>query len=299
VGLEIYGRLPGTVNSCYLKDFIDELSIPQFILPMHDFTDCSFIAEDKLLLSGRVDGVMEINSIADKSKPPQCTARFSLPSLMEDWLYLVVTPSINPRPGSVFLDFQNSSHRPSCFFHPSLDDQLMSFHIIISDTSKFCDSERDFFFFARQGAILRLESLFAKQASTNECFPWSSWRPQNTTWFLGDCRQSLYGFRTVGFIDHSRSLEPRRLCIRDFNPHNICDYSARCETGRHGRLVQGGTTTTMNPFTEPLGSALPYREIISEELQVDASKTIMDNSRVLLLKASHNLCFGPSAYDGL
>jgi hypothetical protein len=132
------------------------------------------------------------------------------------------------------------------------------------------------------------------------CFPWSLWGPQNTTWFLGDCRQSLYGFRTVGFIDDFWSPEPRRLCIRDFNPHNICDYGTGGETGQHGRLVRGRTTTTIiSPFTEPLGYALPYREIISEELQVDASWTIMDNSSVLLSKASHNLCFGPSAYDQL
>jgi len=48
------------------------------------------------------------------------------------------------------------------------------------------------------------------------------------------------------------------------------------------------TTMICHPFREPLGSALPYRQIISEEL-FDMMETLMDESRILLLKVSRNL----------
>jgi hypothetical protein len=263
--------------------FVEKLTIPQFILPLYRPIDCFFIAEDKLLVSGS-EGV-DIYSITDKSKPPQCIVELSLPSLIQGWLYLDVTATINPIPGSAFLDYQMSSHQHSCFFHPSLDDQLILFHVVIADPME----EREFLFHARQGAILR---LLPKETSSNERIPWSSWGPQNTTWSLGDCRQSLHGFRTVGFVqvdENSWLYAPARLRIRDFNPHNICDYGAGGETGQHGRFVQGGTTTTVvSPFTEPLGSVLPYREVISEEL-FDATEIIMDESRIVLLEASRSL----------
>jgi hypothetical protein len=154
-----------------------------------------------------------------------------------------------------------------------------------------------FFFVARLGVILQFRETFF------DFFPWEEWGMQNTTCFVGDYRQSLYGFRTVGFIDEGSSnwsSEPRpsRLCIRDFNPHNVCNYGAGDETGRRGRFVRGGTCKKMKPFREALEVALPYREIISEEL-FDASETIMDESRILLLKASCNLYFGFSAYNEL
>jgi hypothetical protein len=136
---------------------------------MDGLTNCSFIAEDKLLVSGGVDGVIEIYSITDNLEPPQCTARLSLPSLMEDWIYQDVTMSISPRPGSVSLGFQNSSHRPSCFLHPNLDDQLILFDITLSDNSSFSDG-RGLFFFIRQGAILL--SLVIVGAAEYDMVPW-------------------------------------------------------------------------------------------------------------------------------
>ncbi|OJA17833.1 hypothetical protein AZE42_03321 [Rhizopogon vesiculosus] len=264
----------------------------QFILPFthNGCNDYSFIAEDKLLIV--TQEIIEIYSITDKSKPPQCTARLSLPSLMRDWEYEVASASINPSPGPIFQKFPHL-----CFFHPSLDDQLVIFHIRVSDIN--LEGMR-FFFYARLSAILQLENLYAKTCGKTIpdylCLPWSVWGPQHTSWFPGECwQQSLYGFRTVGAIyqnpsDYWSLPLPHRLYIRDFNPHIACNDGADDATGRRGRLVQGiqTPTTIPHPFSEPLGSALPYREIVSEEV-FNVLEVIMDQS-ILLLKASRNLC---------
>jgi len=42
------------------------------------------------------------------------------------------------------------------------------------------------------------------------------------------------------------------------------------------------------PFMEPLGSALTYQEVYSEGL-FDAAEMLMDESRILLVKVSHDL----------
>ncbi|KAJ8579618.1 hypothetical protein M405DRAFT_835639, partial [Rhizopogon salebrosus TDB-379] len=175
----------------------------EFLLSFDDGADYSFIAEDRLLII--TEGTMIIYSIADKSKPLQCTARLSLPSLMDEWEYEKASISINPSPGSVLPDFQKFSHQPSCFFHPSADDQLVIIHIFVAAN---CQEEEDSFVFcARRSAILQLESLFAKihsKATLSDSrslwsLPWAVWGPQNTSWFQGKLPrwpQSLYGFRT-------------------------------------------------------------------------------------------------------
>jgi hypothetical protein len=244
---------------------------------------------------------MIIYSITNKLKPPQCTARLSLPSLMDGWVYKELSTSINPSPGFVLPDFQESSHQPSCLFHPSADDQLVLIRIFV--LSNYQSST--FVFCARRSAILQIESLFAKiygKATLNDSrspwsLPWAMWGPQNTSCLQGELLrwpQSLYGFRTVGSADEDLGhCSPRRLCIRDFNPHVACNYGAEDAAERHGRLVRGELTTTIHyPFTEPLGSALPYREIVSEEL-FDVTETMMDESRILLLDVSYKLSLGP------
>ncbi|OAX35591.1 hypothetical protein K503DRAFT_802700 [Rhizopogon vinicolor AM-OR11-026] len=83
----------------------------------------------------------------------------------------------------------------------------------------------------------------------------------------------------------------------DFNPHDTCN-DADDVTRRHGRLVQGtGQDIYYYPFAQPLGSALPYREIVSDEPFDDELETVMDESRILLLEASRKFILGPSAYN--
>jgi len=152
-----------------------------------------------------------------------------------------------------------------------------------------------FSFFARSSAIIQVESLPSDR--DDHVLPWSAWGPQHTTWFAGGCgNKSYYGFRTVGFVggENRFSPVPRRLWIRDFNPHNTCNNFADHTTGPQSPLVQGNpiTTTLSDIFADPLGCALPYREVISEEL-FDASDAIMDGNNIFLLnlKASRVMFF--------
>ncbi|KAJ8591264.1 hypothetical protein M405DRAFT_880566 [Rhizopogon salebrosus TDB-379] len=265
----------------------------EFLISFYeDAADYCFIAEDRFLIL--TEGTMIIYSITNKSKPPQCTARLSLPSLMDGWVYEEVSTSINPSPGFVLPDFQESSHQPSCLFHPSADDQLVVIRIFVG-----ANYEQDSFVFcARRSAIQQIESLFAKiyakatlnDSSSPRSLSWAMWGPQNTSWFQGELLrwpQSLYGFRTVGSTSGDSGFwGPRRLCIRDFNLHVACNYGAEDAAERRSRLVQGELTTTISrPFIESLGSTLSYREIVSEEL-FDVTETMMDESRILLLNPS-------------
>ncbi|KAG2039094.1 hypothetical protein BDR03DRAFT_860704 [Suillus americanus] len=279
----------------------------QFVLWFHNgINDCSFIAEDKfLVIDSR--GTVEIYYVADKSKPPQCTAKLSLPSLMNHVSYTEAFTSENIISASM-PPYPRKSYQPSCSFHPSTNDQLIAIHVSVTGTmdTNTIDFHR-YSFFILCSAILELENLYARtygQPTLNgPKLLWSTWGPQHTTWFRvqrnEDWQSSLYGFRVVEPIsDPSEvSREPRRLRIRDFNPHIARNYHAQDTSDWRGRLVEGELTSTIScPFTEPLGSALPYREIVSEEL-FDVDDTLMDESRILLLKVSCNLYLIPSAYN--
>ncbi|KAG1750126.1 hypothetical protein EDB19DRAFT_1629386, partial [Suillus lakei] len=272
-------------------------------------SDCSFITEDKFLVFV-ASGTMEIYSIADKSKPPQCTAILSLPSLMDGFSYTDIFTNDNPTPGSMFPYSQKSYQQPSCSFHPTTDDQLIAILVAITPgvnagVSFFCR------FVALRSSILELEGLFARtygQSSLNGArLPWSMWGPQHAAWF--QVRQSEYwqpshhGFRTVEFVNenpyHSSNEPHQLLCIRDFNPHIAWNYSAVDNSGCRGQIVRGEVDRTVScPFKEPLGSALTYREVLSEGL-FDVAEMLMDDSRILLVKVSHNLHRFPLADNEL
>ncbi|KAG1888330.1 hypothetical protein F4604DRAFT_1716930 [Suillus subluteus] len=266
----------------------------QFSLLFNDgIHDWSFIAEDQFLVLD-IHGIMEIYSIADKSKPPRCTAKLSLPSLMDHFSYTEVSVGKNVTSGSM-LSHPRRSYQPPCPFHPSTSDQLIVIHVGV----EFRNELFRYSFFTLRSAILELESLFYRtygQPTLNgPKLLWSMWGPRYTTWFRAtklrkndmDWVSSLYGFRAVDPLDNSASgapLEPRRLRIRNFNPHIARHYHAQDKPDYRGRLVQGELTNTISrPFTEPLGSALPYHEIVSEGLFY-ADTAHMDESRIMLVK---------------
>ncbi|KAG1748309.1 uncharacterized protein EDB91DRAFT_1344869 [Suillus paluster] len=293
----VIGNVPNVVDCVQMWDWKSPNEY-QFILLFDDgIDDCSFIAEDKFLVI--VDSkTMEIYSIADKSKPPQCTAKLSFPSLMGDFSYTSAFTSENPTPGSIFPYSRKFHQQPSCSFHPSTNDQLIGIVVRIARNTNPRDSHL-YRFFTRCSAILELEGLFSRtygqSTSGGPKLLWSMWGPQHTTWFRfrenENWEPSLYGFRTVESIDRSTyfvSRTPRQLRIRDFNPHIAWNYGAEDTSKWCGRLVRGEVARMiLRPFTEPLGSALAYREFVSEEL-FDVTETKMDESRILLLKNDDN-----------
>ncbi|KAG2137484.1 hypothetical protein DEU56DRAFT_803852 [Suillus clintonianus] len=264
----------------------------QFILWFHSgFNDCSFIAEDKFLVLDSC-GTVEIYHIANKSKPPQCTAKLSLPSLTNHFSYTEAFTGEYIFPSSL-LPYSRESYQPSCSFHPSTDDQLIAIHVSAFPMDTSTIDLRRYSFFILRSAILELESLFActygQPTLNGPTLLWSTWGPRHTTWFRRqsneDWESSLYGFRVIEPIRNSPSdlsREPRRLRIRDFNPHIAGNYHAQDKSDWRGQLVQGELTSTISyPFGEPLGSALSYREIVSEEL-FDLDEALMDESRILM-----------------
>lgn len=277
------------------------LLVLQFTLLFHSsIDDCSFIAEDKFLVID-YHGTVEIYYVADRSKPPQCTAKLALPSLVNHFSYTDIFTGENMISSSMF-PCSRKSDQPICSFYPSTNDQLIAIHVTVSvtgtmDTNSVLDFHH-YSFFTLRSAILELESLFAKtygQPTLNgPKLPWSTWGPQHTTCFRlqrdETWQSSLYGFRVIEPINVPEvSREHRRLRIRDFNPHIARNYHAQDKSGWHGRLVEGELISTRSwPFTEPLGSALPYREVVSEEV-FDVDDTLIDGSRILLLKVSCNL----------
>ncbi|KAG1748311.1 uncharacterized protein EDB91DRAFT_1079296 [Suillus paluster] len=199
-----------------------------------------------------------------QSKPPQCTAKLSLPSLVDDFSYQEVSTRENPTPGSAFPYPRKSHHQPSCSFHPTTNDQLITIDVYVNRDMKPNNSHL-YRFLALCSAILELESSFSEtygQPTLNgPKLLWSIWGPQHTTWFKiredeGDL--SPYGFRTVQSMNK--------------NPSALLNESSRLFD-----------TTISHLFTEPLGSALAYSEIVSEEL-FDGAEALIDEKRILVLK---------------
>ncbi|KAG2030422.1 hypothetical protein BDR03DRAFT_987110 [Suillus americanus] len=266
----------------------------QFNLFSHcGISDYSFITEDKFLVFV-ASGSMEIYSIDDKSKLPQCTARISLPSLVDGFSYTDVFISKHPTPSFMFPEFRKS--HPSGSFHPSADDGLIAILVWVTRTN----TDHSFYsrFVVRRSAILELESLYVRTynqiSGSIPRLPWSMWGPQHTSWFRvrlnEDWHTSLCGFRTVESINefspHHLAEGPRRLYIRDFNPHIAWNYGAVDKSGWRGKIVPGMMDRTISyPFTEPLGHALTYRETLSKEL-FDVNEIFSDESRILLVKKS-------------
>ncbi|KAG2134810.1 hypothetical protein DEU56DRAFT_858701 [Suillus clintonianus] len=274
----------------------------------YDISDYSFITEDRFLVFV-TSGAMEIYSIVDKSKHPQRTASISLPTLVDSFEYTDVFMSQNPTPSDNFLYSRKSHQQPSCSFHPSGDDGLIVILVWVGpmrEDHSLLDQSLHYRFVVRRSAILEFESSFVRipgqLGSNSPRLRWSMWGPQNTSWFHvhdnEDWHTSLNGFRTVESVNESSpdhfSDDPRRLYIRDFNPHIAWNYSAVDKSGWRSEIIPAREVhgTISYPFTEPLGCALAYRESSSEEL-FDVSEILSDESRILLIRVSRNLILVP------
>jgi len=141
-------------------------------------------------------------------------------------------------------------------------------------------------------------------------YEWHEWGPQNTRWFQDlhstNWQHAIHGLRTVECVlDGERNEDPhvhghhhpehttrkRKLRIRDFNPNLIegaiaAKRNEQRDEGKNkwkvvttGGVVAGAETV----FEEEIWSALPYREVVTEET-VQVAEVMMDESRILLIK---------------
>jgi len=141
-------------------------------------------------------------------------------------------------------------------------------------------------------------------------YEWDDWGPQNTRWFQDtlstNWQHAIHGLRTVECVlDGEGNGDPhahghqhlehmtreRKLRIRDFNP-NIVEAAVSVE--REEKKDEGKNkwkvVTTKDPvagaedvFEEEIWSALPYREVVTEET-VQVAEVMMDECRILLIK---------------
>lgn len=135
----------------------------QFVLRFHNgINDHSFIEEENFLVL-ECRGTMEIYCVADKSNPPQCTAKLSLPSLMDHVPYTGAVTDVNIIPTSM-LPYSQKSYQPTCSFHPSTNDQLVAIRVSVTGTmglTRPIDS-RCYSFFMLRSAIVEFENVFVE-----------------------------------------------------------------------------------------------------------------------------------------
>ncbi|OJA12080.1 hypothetical protein AZE42_02188 [Rhizopogon vesiculosus] len=221
-------------------------------------------------------------------------AKFSLPSL----------PSTSAFRYILFTGNHDHDYSPfntplcSSWFHGSARNQLITIRVGINVGGRPCPP---YTLYAEQNRFLELEStytmLYGKCSQDSRALPWSAWGPGHTQFFStnpssGDRSHCCYGLRTAQLIGETivsgGQLQPRQLCIRDFNPHRMRHYKTGDGTKWHERLVEGDPPNTdlQSLFLESIGS-LPYLEIITREKFL-AKGIYMDESRVILSLANEH-----------
>ena len=145
-------------------------------------------------------------------------------------------------------------------------------------------------------------------------YEWHEWGPQNTRWFQDQLstnwQHAIYGLRTVecvlvgernggghvhGHQHWEHTTGTHKLRIRDFNPNIVRGAVVTKREGKEGEdKNKWKVVATMNPventnnvFEEEIWSALPYREVVTEET-VQVAEVMMDESRILLIKVRNS-----------
>lgn len=141
-------------------------------------------------------------------------------------------------------------------------------------------------------------------------YEWEEWGPQNTRWFQDQLstnwQHAIHGLRTVecvpvgerngdahvhGHQHWEHTTGTHKLRIRDFNPNVVRDTVAVKRDGRKDKdknkwkvvTAKDTVENTANVFEEEIWSALPYREVVTEET-VQVAEVMMDECRILLIK---------------
>lgn len=145
-------------------------------------------------------------------------------------------------------------------------------------------------------------------------YEWHEWGPQNTRWFQDllstNWQHAIHGLRTVecvsvgernadthghGHQHWEHTTGKHKLRIRDFNPNIARSAVVAKRDGKDNEdrnkwkvvATKDPVTNTKNIFEEEIWSALPYREVVTEET-VQVAEVMMDESRILLIKVRNS-----------
>ncbi|KAG2045298.1 hypothetical protein BDR03DRAFT_1086799 [Suillus americanus] len=231
----------------------------------------SFLTNNRFLVASARELMLFSLDIVDSVNAIRLIAKFSFPALQDPFVFHYIT--FNPIP-----------------FHASTHNQLIAINMCMSAPTT--TKSPYFTFYIERDTVLELESTYISrygEASRNSPnLPWSAWGSKYTRFFensYSSCIHRIFGFRTaelVGdLVSREGELQPRLLCIRDFNPHRVMDFKAGNTTESHQRLVEGETPNSAL-FLQPLGPGLPYLETISQEKFL-ASDMTMEANRIMLL----------------
>ncbi|OJA12068.1 hypothetical protein AZE42_02191 [Rhizopogon vesiculosus] len=238
-----------------------------------------FLSNDRLLVV-TLAGLM-LYSLVNSANTIQLTAKFSLPAL-------------SSRSGSITSIYSVCNQDEASPFTSSLyssrfqaRNQLIILQMATSGDKYYSQSFRCYI---EQNAFLELEStyanLYGNASEDTPRLPWSSWGPKCTRFMKGSgYNHCFYGLRTAELIGSAPSSaserdQLRKLCIRDFNPHQVMHYKAGNRTKWRERLVEGELPGLQSHFLEPIGG-LPYLEITTRE-KFHVRDIDMDESRVIL-----------------
>ena len=145
-------------------------------------------------------------------------------------------------------------------------------------------------------------------------YEWHEWGPKNTRWFQDllstNWQHAIHGLRTVECVlDGERNADPhahghqhlehttrkRKLRVRDFNANVVGDAIISKKDGKKDECKNKWKVVTTKDsvegaesvFEEEIWSALPYREVVTEET-VQVAEVMMDESRILLIKVRNS-----------
>jgi len=145
-------------------------------------------------------------------------------------------------------------------------------------------------------------------------YDWHEWGPQNTRWFQDtlstNWQHAIHGLRTVecvpvgerrgdahahGHQHWEHTMGTHKLRIRDFNRNVVKGATVAKRDGKRDEdknkwkivTTKNPVANTENVFEEEIWSALPYREVITEET-VQVAEVMMDESRILLIKVRNS-----------
>jgi len=162
--------------------------------------------------------------------------------------------------------------------------------------------------------IIDMPSMETSTWKTVGRYKWHEWGPQNTRWFQDllstNWQHAIHGLRTVecvpvgertgdthahGHQHWEHTTGTHKLRIRDFNPNTVRGAVTAKRDGKKGAeknkwkivTTKNYVAKTKDIFEEEIWSALPYREVITEET-VQVAEVMMDESRVLLIKVRNS-----------
>ncbi|KAI0047599.1 hypothetical protein FA95DRAFT_1595630 [Auriscalpium vulgare] len=287
------------------------------------YSHFAFLSEDTLVFPNSSARTLEINKIIlpPPGDPYPPTLRvvcvLALPTMTEHSLITRVDCRGEPGPASSPTPLPAPRQRP---FRNTSEDAVILFNYLVQDARRpLFGNLRAFSFVvhrrtllshasraagprgppARERGILDLKDVHLAEeprlTAPPEVTTWDAWGPASTRWFEHEFPEALRWITTsAGQRCVAKThTGPSPLVVRDFNPHNVGQLTARIGEAAGSLVLPNGNTTRVvtqptivsNPdvFTNDFVSELPYCETTTAE-NFGYDGVLMDEERILGLQ---------------